>query len=57
MTTAWDFKEDEFGSDSGDSDDEFELRVDIDEEDLNDEVDPNEEEEGNENSHDQLEHE
>jgi hypothetical protein len=39
MTAAWDFNEDESGSDSDDSDDEFELRVDTDGKDLNDEVD------------------
>jgi hypothetical protein len=40
VTAAWDFKEQEPDSDSDDSDDGFELRVDTDGEDLNDEVDP-----------------
>jgi hypothetical protein len=57
LTAAWDFNEDESDSDSDDSDDEFELRVDTDREDLNDKVDPDEEEGANEKDHEELEHE
>jgi hypothetical protein len=57
MTAAWNFNEDECGTDSDDSDDEFELRVDTAGEDLNDEVDSDEEEEANEKDHEELEYE
>jgi hypothetical protein len=56
MTAAWDFNEDDSGSDFDDSDDAFELRVDTHGEDLNNEIDPDEEEEANVRDRKELEH-
>jgi hypothetical protein len=48
MTASWDFNEEGPDNDSDDSDNHFELRLDMDGEDLNDEINTEEEEEVNE---------